>query len=347
MLFLVLWPSSPLKGYLVREGAVIEEKRTVKLTEDSAIIEAYRKVAPSVVNIVALQKVTGFFGEEITRKGGGSGFIVSADGLILTNKHVVSDRNARYTVFLANGKSYPAEVKSLDPFNDLAVLKIKASGLKPAELGDSDELQIGQRVIAVGYALAEFENTVTYGIISGKDRVLEAEGERLEGMLQTDAAINPGNSGGPLVNMAGQVVGINTAVASQAENIGFAIPINVAKKAIESVKKYGYIRRPMIGIRYISLTPQLAKANGLPVSYGALIYSGDPRLFAVVPGSPAHRAGLKEGDIIVAINGRKIDAKHSLTRLLQDYEPGREVEITYLRSGKEFKVKLKLAEMPH
>ncbi len=350
-ILLVFAPNSPLAKYIARNGSgpVIQENRTVKVKEDSAIIEAYKKVAPSVVSIVSLQKVTNFFGEEIVSRGGGTGFIVTADGLIVTNKHVVSDFNARYTVFLSSGKSYSAQIKSVDPFNDLAVLKIDASGLKAAELGDSDTLEIGQRVIAVGYALAEFQNTVTAGIISGKERTVEASGrgqtEKLEGMLQTDAAINPGNSGGPLVNLAGQVVGINTAVASQAENIGFAIPINVAKKAIESVKKYGYIRRPMIGIRYVPITPQLAKANSLPVEYGALIYSRDPRLFAVLPNSPAAKAGLKEGDIIVAINGQKIDASHSLRRLLQNFDPGQKVEITYLRDGKEHKVEIVLGEM--
>ncbi|MCD6194820.1 trypsin-like peptidase domain-containing protein [bacterium] len=349
---LLFVPNSPLARYLSQNvsSPLVQETRKIKLEEESAVIEAYKKIAPSVVSIVALQEVTNFFGEEIVSRGGGTGFIVTSDGLILTNKHVVSNLNARYTVFLSSGKSYTAKVKSIDPFNDLAILKINASGLKAVELGDSDDLEIGQRVIAVGYALAEFENSVTLGIISGKERTVEAYGssgggEKLEGMLQTDAAINPGNSGGPLVNLAGQVVGINTAVASQAENIGFAIPINVAKKAIESVKKYGYIKRPMIGIRYVPITPQLAKANNLSADYGALIYSRDPRLFAVMPNSPAAKAGLKEGDIIIALGGEKIDASHSLRRLLQKYDPGQEVEITYIREGKEHKAKLVLDEM--
>jgi len=351
VVLLVFIPSSPLYKYITRNntGPLVQENRKIKIEEDSAVQEAYKKIAPSVVSIVSLQKVVNFFGQEAVSKGGGSGFIVSADGLILTNKHVVSDVNAQYTVFLSNGKYYSAQIKSVDSYNDLAVIKINASGLKAADLADSADLEIGQRVIAVGYALAEFENTVTLGIISGKDRTVEASGysgsEVLEGLLQTDAAINPGNSGGPLVNMGGQVIGINTAMATQAENIGFAIPINVAKKDIESVKKYGYIRQPMLGIRYINLNPQLAKANKLPVDYGALIYSNDPNYFAVVPDSPADKAGLKENDIITALNNDKIDADHSLVNLLQKYDPDQEIEITYLRDKKEYKTKLILGEM--
>jgi len=348
---LVFCPNSPLDKYFFKEktSSLIQENKKITVEEKSAVIDAYKKIVPSVVSIIALQKVSNFFGEEMVSRGGGSGFIVSADGLILTNKHVVSDLNTQYTVFLSSGKSYKAQVKSTDPFNDLAILSINATGLRAVELGDSDVLQIGQRVLAVGYALAEFENSLTLGIISGRERSVEASSlgqtEKLEGLLQTDAAINLGNSGGPLINLEGQVVGINTAIASQAENIGFAIPINVAKKAIESVKKYGYIRQPMIGIRYINLTPQIAKANNLPVDYGALIYSGDPRVFPVVSGSPAEKAGLKENDIVIAINGESIDAKHSLIRLLQNFDPGQEVEITYIRDSKENQTKIVLGEM--
>jgi len=353
VILLCIYPGGPFYKHIKEKerGTVIQENKKIVVEEESAIEEAYKKVAPSVVSIVALEKVINFFGQEITSKAGGSGVIVSSDGLILTNKHVVSNEDSKYSVFTADGKSYPAKVESLDPYNDLAVIKINATGLKAAELGDSDNLQIGQRVIAIGYALAEFENTATLGIISGKDRTVEAssefssEGEILEGLIQTDAAINPGNSGGPLINLGGQVIGINTAMAKSAENIGFAIPINIAKKDIESVKKYGYIRKPMMGIRYVNLNPTISKANKLPVEYGALIYSGDPRYFAVIPNSPADKAGLKEGDIIIALNGEKIDENHSLVRLIQKYEPQDEVEITYIRDGKEEKVKLVLSEM--
>ncbi|MDD3773762.1 MAG: trypsin-like peptidase domain-containing protein [Patescibacteria group bacterium] len=342
---LIAIPNSPLAKFIAKNsGPIIQENRTVKITEESAQIEASKIIAPSVVSIVTLSNVTNLFGQKIQQQGGGSGIVVSSDGLILTNKHVANDSNAQYTIFLADGKSYSATVKSVDPLNDLAILKIEVSGLKAAELGDSNDLQIAQNVIAVGFALGEFKNTVTAGIISGFDRAIEAENEKLEGMLQTDAAINSGNSGGPLVNMAGQVIGINTAVASSAENIGFAIPINLAKKAIEDVKKYGRIRRPFIGVHYVEITPQIAKANNLGIDHGALVYSNDPGIIAVVPSGPAAKAGVKEGDIIISLNKEKIDSGYSLNSLLQKYSPGDKVEITFFRDGKEHKANLILGE---
>lgn len=345
MIALIAIPNSPLAHFIAKNsGPIIQENRTIKVSEESARIDATKKISSSVVSIIISNSVTNLFGQEIKQQGGGSGIIVSSDGLILTNKHVANDINAQYTIFLANGKSYPAIVKSTDPLNDLAILKMNASGLKSAELGDSNDLQISQNVIAVGFALGEFKNTVTAGIISGLDRTIEAENEKLEGMLQTDAAINSGNSGGPLVNMSGQVIGVNTAMASSAENIGFAIPINVAKKAIEDVKKYGYIRRPFIGVHYVEVTPQISKANNLGVEYGALVYSNDPRVLAVVPGSPAAKIGIKEGDIITALNDEKIDNDHSLNSLLQKYNPGDKVEITYFRDNKNHKVSLIFGE---
>lgn len=332
-------------------GETISQNKIVKVTEESGIIDAVKKVEPSVVSIIATAEVEDIFGFVSERKSAGTGFIITSDGLILTNKHVVSDSTADYTVFTNEGDSYPAKVKSKDPFNDLAVIEISANNLPVVELGDSDLLQIGQKVIAIGNALG-FQNSVTVGVISAKERTIEAgdtsgsSTSRLEGLLQTDAAINSGNSGGPLLNIDGQVVGINTAVAekSTAEGIGFAIPVNVAKSAIESVKKTGKIIRPMIGVRYISITKEIADQNNLSTDSGALISSGQSNEDAVVSGSPAAKAGLKDGDIIIEINGEKIDDDHSLSRLLQQYQPGEEIEVIYIRNKNENKTKLILAE---
>jgi len=321
------------------------------IEESSAFIDTSKKVSPSVVSISTLSNARDLFGQVVETEGGGTGFIITTDGLILTNKHVVSDTTANYTVYTYDGTSYSAKIQSLDPFNDLAVLKIEANNLPVAELGDSDQLEIGQWVMAIGNALAKYDNTVTTGILSAKERQVEASDgngantEKLDGLLQTDTAINAGNSGGPLVNLKGQVIGINTAVASNAQGIGFAIPINTAKSAIESIKKSGKIVRPYLGVRYIPVTRDIAKMNNLSVDYGAWIMRGNQTgQVAVIPGSPADKADLEENDIITEINGEKIDENHSLTRLLQNYEIGESVEIKYLRSGSEKKVKVTLEE---
>lgn len=326
---------------------ITEKEKTEKLVleESSAVIDAVKKVGPSVVSILTTSNVMDFWGDIIKQKGGGSGFIITSDGLILTNKHVV-ENTGELTVITRDGKSYKATVKATDPFNDLAVISIEAKNLPVVELGDSDKLEVGQYVIAIGNALGEFQNTVTVGVVSAKGRTLEAEGERLEDMIQTDAAINQGNSGGPLVNLKGQVVGVNTAMASGAENIGFALPINTAKYAIESVKKSGKIIRPYIGIRYLVITKEIATINKLPVDYGVLISRGKTLgETAIVQNSPADKAGLKEGDIITALNDQKIDENKSLPSILQQYKPGDTVELTVLRDSKEMKIRLTLGEL--
>lgn len=324
----------------------------IVVEESSAFIETSKKVSPSVVSISTSTNITDFFGQTIQSEGGGTGFVITADGLILTNKHVVSDANASYTVFTSDGKSYPAKIQSTDPYNDLAVLKVEATNLTVAQLGDSDELQIGQWVMAVGNALAKFNNTVTTGVISAKERQIEASNsngtanERLDGLLQTDAAINPGNSGGPLVNLKGQVIGINVAVASNAQGIGFAIPINTAKSAIDSIKQSGKIIRPYLGVRYLSITKDIADQNNLTVQNGAWLLRGNGLgQVAVIPGSPADKAGLVENDIITEVEGDKVDEDHSLTRLLQKYAPGKTVEVIYIRKGETKKAKITLEEM--
>ncbi|MBI3261450.1 trypsin-like peptidase domain-containing protein [Candidatus Berkelbacteria bacterium] len=322
------------------------------LQESSAVIDTVKQVSPAVVSISTSRNVRDFFGDLITRQGGGTGFIITSDGLIVTNKHVVDDPAAQYTVFLADGRNFTPEIVAKDPFADLAILRIQASGLLVVELGDSDRLQVGEWAVAIGNALAQFENTVTVGVISAKDRHLEASGgaapERLEGLLQTDAAINAGNSGGPLLNLKGQVVGVNTAVAAKgvAEGIGFAIPINAVKNSINQVKKTGKISQPYLGVRYIPITKEIAKLNNLPVDFGALIASGQGRgEVGVLPNSPAAKAGLRENDIITQISGDRIDENHSLTRLLTNHSVGDEIELTVMREGKELKLKARLEEL--
>ena len=325
------------------------QQQTVILQEDSAIIDAVAKVSSSVVSIVSTRSVQSFFGT-FQQQGAGTGFVIKSTGLIATNKHVVSDQ-ATYKVLTSDGKSYDAEIVAQDPFNDLALVKINASGLRAIELGDSDKLKVGQQVIAIGNALGEYQNTVTRGIVSAIGRTITAGGgdgtsETLEGMIQTDAAINPGNSGGPLVNLAGQVVGINTAIDLQGSQIGFAIPINSVKAALDSYASTGKISRPMLGIRYINITKELAALNKLDVTKGALVIRGDSAgQPAVTPGGPADKAGIKENDILVSIDGKVIDEDHSITSLLRTYKPGDTITIKLLRAGKELQVQVKLGEM--
>jgi len=338
----------------------------------SPIVEIAKKVCPAVITVVIskdLPKVEGFylvpFGEkgiimpkfkkgkkEPTKIGGGSGFIVSSDGYLITSRHVVSDSEANYTIILDPERKYPAKVLARDPINDIAILKIKSKdeNFPYLQLGDSSKIELGEEVIAVGNALGEFHDTVSAGIISGLSRYIQATDslgqqlERLRGLIQTDAAINPGNSGGPLVNMEGKVIGINTAMVMGAQNIGFAIPINYAKKDLEEVKKHGKVTIPFLGIKYVLLSKELAQKNKLPVDNGALIIReilGEP---AVVKGSAADKAGLKEFDIILEVNGEKITLENPLSSILQNCKIGEEVALKVLRGKKEIILKAKLEE---
>lgn len=281
--------------------------------------------------------------------GGGSGFVISEDGLIITNKHVIYDKKAEYTVFMNDGKKYPAKVIAKDPSNDIAILKVEAR-LEPAKLGNSDTIKLGQTAIAIGNALAEYRNTVSVGVISGLSRSVTATGPRIgtetiNGVIQTDAAINPGNSGGPLLNLKGEVIGINTAIVSGAQNIGFAIPINHAKRAIESVKRTGSIKTPYIGVRYIMLNEAIAKEQKLSISEGALI-RGDGTGPAVVKDGPADRAGVMAEDIITAINGEKVTNTSILGTLIQKYNIGETITLTVKRGEETLSLRAVLAERP-
>jgi serine protease Do len=329
------------------------DTRSVVLQDSSAIIDVVKSASPSVVSITSNASVAGLFGVQTTETGAGTGIIVSDDGLILTNNHVVDSNSATYSVFTSDNKEYKdAKVVARDTTRDIAFVRISATGLKAATLGDSGNLQVGQRVIAIGNALGQFQNSATEGIISGLGRPVEAGGsngggsiESLENLIQTDAAINPGNSGGPLVNVSGQIIGMNTAIAGQAQNIGFAIPINEIKSALDSVKSKGTISRPYLGVRYIAITKDFADSNNLKVTDGAYV-TGDRTSLAVLPNSPASKAGLKEGDIITKINDDKLDQSHSLAGLVGKYKVGDKIKITYLRDNKEQSADVTLEEAP-
>ena len=339
--------------------------RKIILDEESAIISAVEKVNPAVVSIVISKDLPkyeqfgspfgDFFfsapsgGTEKQQIGAGSGFIISSDGLIVTNKHVVSDPSAEYTVITKDDQKYTAKILASDPFNDLAMVKIEATDLPVVTLGDSDKLRLGQRVIAIGNALGQFQNTITTGVVSGIGRDITASGgnlsEKLSQVIQTDAAINPGNSGGPLVNSSGEVIGVNTAVSQQGQLIGFAIPIDQAKKVINDVKTFGKVRRPFLGVRYTTITETLARLNDLKVDYGAWIVKGDTSSEpAIVPGSPAYAAGLRAGDIILEMDGKKITADNQLADILRGYNPDARIILKILRDGSEKMISVTLGE---
>ncbi|MGB9763501.1 MAG: S1C family serine protease [Minisyncoccia bacterium] len=291
----------------------------------------------------------GFKKEEI---GGGTGFFISSDGLIVTNKHVVKDNNAEYTVLTNDGKKYDAKVLAKDSILDIAILKIKGNNFPYLTLGDSSKLKLGQTVIAIGNALGEFRNSVSVGVISGLSRTIKAHDytgnvESLDEVIQTDAAINPGNSGGPLLDLNGKVIGINVAMESGAENIAFALPINTLKPIIESVKQYGEIIRPYLGIRYVVIDDNLKQKNHLPVNYGVLVLRGNNSdELAVIPGSPADKAGIQENDIILEIDGKKLTPDQSLAQIISQKKVGDIVKLKILHKGQEKTIEVKLEKAP-
>lgn len=331
------------------EGININNTTTSKivLEESSKVIDAVQKVTPAVVSITTSRNTMDFFGQVFEEEGGGTGFIITSDGLIITNKHVAQSGD-KLKVFMSDGKNYDAQVAALDPTNDLAILKVEATGLPTVEIGDSTKLQIGQWVIAVGNALGEFQNSVTVGVISARERQLTASSatqtEQLNNLLQTDAAINPGNSGGPLVNLEGQVVGINTAIAGDAQNIGFAIPVNQAKSAIDSYQKSGKIIKAQLGVRYVMINRQIAKQLDLATDNGALIIARGG-LPAVVSGGPADKAGLKSNDIITQVNNQDINETRPLGAIISNFSPGDEVTVKFLRDKKEQTITVKLGSI--
>ena len=343
------------------------------MSSKSPIVQIAKKVCPAVITVIVsrdLPKVEDFYsfpygGKEYimpmskdgvpnkmqkTQIGGGSGFIISKDGYVVTSNHVVADTTADYTVILSPKHKYPAKVLSRNPINDIAILKIEGQGLPYIELADSSKIQLGEDVVAVGNPLGEFHDTLSAGIVSGLSRYITAFGgidhkmQNLRGLIQTDAAINPGNSGGPLVNMDGRVIGINTAMVMGAQNIGFAIPINYVKKDLEEVKKFGKIVMPFLGVKYVLLSKEMAQANKLPVEDGALVVREILGESPVIEGSAAQRAGIKEFDIILECNGQKITLKNPLANILQKCKIGEETSFKVLRDSQEVMLKVVLEE---
>ena len=375
-------PKFAVSKTAVPAGTVAVPNYQPQTTQEDAVIKVVKDYSPAVVSIIITKNVPvyeqyysspdnsldpfGFWnnfqvpqvrqkGTQNQEVGAGSGFIVSDDGTIITNKHVVSDSSAQYTVITTDGKKYPAKVLALDPVQDMAVVKITgAAGQKfPAvRLGDSASLQIGQSVIAIGNALGEFNNTVSVGVISGLQRSITAGGEgtneTLDNLIQTDAAINEGNSGGPLLNLKGEVIGVNTAMASGAQNIGFVLPINIAKRDIGQVKNTGKITYPYVGVYYTIVNDQVAQDNKLSVNYGAWITVDNSQTgtntVSVIAGSPAQKAGLKDQDIVLEVNGEKITQSNTLSQIIAKYNPNDKVALKVQRGTGTIELDLTLGD---
>jgi serine protease Do len=366
----------------VEEGKNAKKNNLSLVEEDSAVVNLVEKTSPAVVSIIITKdvpKLNSFFlnpfsndpffnsfgsgqneqdnqndsGSDSNKVevGGGTGFIVDSEGYVITNRHVVSDQTADYTVMMNDGEKIEAKVLAKDNFGDIAVLKIESEKKLPTvKLGNSENLKIGQTTVAIGNSLGEFRNTVSKGIISGLKREVEAgngygQSETLEEVIQTDAAINPGNSGGPLLDLKGQVIGVNVAMAQGAENIGFAIPINQVKRVYESVKENGKISYPYLGVRYAVLNKQIQKENNLNFDYGALIVRGQKNTdLAIIPGSPADKAGLVENDIILEIDGKKIQKDNDLAKIIRSKNVGDTLTLKVWSKGDTKTVKVTLEE---
>ena len=348
-------------------------------SQEDLVIELVKNASPAVVSVIATKDVPvveqyfinpyegdeffdqflpeGFLIPQYRKKGterkqvsAGSGFFVSGDGMVVTNRHVIDEAGAEFTVITNGGKKYPAKILARDPIQDIAVLKVEGSGFTFIPLGDSDKNRVGQTVVAIGNALGEFQNTVSVGVISGLHRTIVASGsssgpERIGQVIQTDAAINPGNSGGPLLDLSGRAIGINVAMAQGAENIGFSIPINSVRKAVEDVKALGKIVYPFLGVRYIMITSALKEERKLGVDYGALLITEESES-AVLPNGPAAKAGLRDGDVILEFGGVKITEDSTLGDLISRKKVGDKVRLKTLRDSKEFEVEVQLAERP-
>jgi serine protease Do len=331
-----------------------EEQRQTVVQEGEVIADVAAEVGPSVVSITTSQTSIELNSllqpQRRVSQGAGTGIIIEKDGLILTNKHVIPVSIDGVKITLSDGTVYEdVDVVGRDPLNDLALLKIKnPKNLTPAKLGNSSSVRTGEKVIAIGNALGQFQNTVTSGIISGIGRPIEAsdgsgDSEQLTNLLQTDAAINPGNSGGPLVNFNGEVIGVNTAIAEGAEGVGFSIPINEAKAIINSAQRTGEISRPYLGVRYVMLTPEFAEELELDVKDGAYI---DTEKGSVVKNGPADKAGVKSGDVILKVNDIVLNQTTPLVSAVGRFNTGDEVELTILRGSEEVFIKATLAKAP-
>jgi len=341
------------------------------ITEDRSAVSVVAKSEPAVVSIIATtdlpriseeeRMLLEFFAPGVvlpkdggqTEVAGASGFFVTNNGLIVTNRHVVENKSLEYTVITSDGKSFKAEVVAKDPVYDVAILRIEAKDTPYLEFGDSSKISLGQTVLAIGNALSEFSNSVTKGIVSGLSRSVLARGdqgqtEMLENVIQTDAGINPGNSGGPLLDLSGRVVGVNVAVVRGSENIGFALPSNLVRSIVQSVKENGKIVVPFVGVRYVVLDKQTAEKEGLPVSEGVLLVRGEgANEPAVIAHSPAAKIKLKEGDIITAFNGKPINKDNSFARLIREAGIGKAIPLTVIRHDKTLHLSVVLEEAPN
>jgi len=325
-------------GTITQHQSVDNDGNKVATKEEEDIASVASKVSPSVVSITTKSSASSspYFGTQ-EEEGAGTGIIVSKDGYIMTNKHVIEGANT-VSVISSDGTSYDnVKILGTDPLNDVAFLKIDGvSNLPAVELGDSTTVRVGQKVVAIGNSLGQYQNTVTSGIISGTGRPVSAQSgssvENLTDLLQTDAAINPGNSGGPLLNLKGQVVGINTAIAQDAQGIGFAIPINATKGVLKGVLAGKGVQRAYIGVNFIPITADVAKYYNLPVKKGAYVYASNNQS-GVVAGGPAEKAGLKDKDIITKVGGIEIGDQGGMASLVGEYAPGDTIQLTVLRNG--------------
>jgi S1-C subfamily serine protease len=339
----------PVPATVSAQGQNVGAPQPVAIDESSATINVAAKVSPAVVRIT----VTGAAGAGdlgvIPATGVGSGVIFNSNGWILTNHHVVQG-GEKFDVELKDGRVLNGTVYGIDTLTDLAIVKVDATDLPTAAIGESDALKVGQLVIAIGSPLGTYSNSVTSGIVSAKGRSITTDGNQsLTNLIQTDAAINPGNSGGPLLDAGGNIVGINTAIASNSNGIGFAIPIDIARPIMDQAIAGQKLSRPYLGIRFVSITRQLADSEKLPVQVGALVggrdQNGNPTA-GVEAGTPAAEAGIKDGDIIVSVDGKVIDEGHPLDATLAQFSPGDTVSVDILRAGQHLTVQVKLGERP-
>lgn len=363
----------------------VSKEQVRVVTQEALVVELIKNVAPAVGSVVATKDIPvlervfvdpfggdnplkellpqefqqGFLVPQLQQKGtkkqdvsSGTGFFVSADGIIITNRHVVEDTEASYSFITNTGQRFDVDILARDPIHDIAVLKIRNGGkFSFIPLGNSDTVEVGQSVVAIGNALGEFQNTVSVGVVSGLQRTIVAGGsadgvETLHDVIQTDAAINPGNSGGPLLNLQGEVIGINTAIAQGAQNIGFALPVNLIRKDVADVKTFGAVHYPFLGVRYIAITETMQKERNLKVAYGALLAQSADGAPAILPGSPAANAGLQEGDIVLELGGERIDTEHTLSELILKHQIDETVKVKILRGDKELTVSVVLTERP-
>ncbi len=339
----------PLQKSLSLPGTnqITNQKTQTILLEENAVIDVVDKTSASVVAIGGTQKVINPFDPFSTQRNQsntiGTGFVVSDKGIIVTNKHVVSDTGTKYNVVTKDGKKYDVSKIYKDPILDLAIVQIEGSDLKQLELGDSAKLKVGQTVIAIGNALGRFTNTVTTGVVSGVGRRVIAgdpfsgSAESLDDLIQTDAAINPGNSGGPLLNSTGQVIGVNVATTEGAQNIGFAIPIDAVKKIVDEFVTKGTVSRPFLGVRYQFVSKDLALLNEVP--QGAFVRE-------VVEGSSAEKAGISVGDIITKIDGQAVDSESKISEVIASKKTGESIAMTLWNNGKERSITATLQDLP-